>query len=254
MGSEDALGTIPASRAKLVSAIPLLLALSVALAARDAGSSTLVVPEGSFVAAYTESGSDTVFPPTPSVASATYSFGGAASATRTSYDVTDPDAAIGLDFRHTHDPSGSYGPFLILPCDPFCAGSRATIVFEVTSPVLYALSGAYAVSDEAGRMVSFSLHLLDVTSDTELFGFDDASSGVPNASFSVGPAAGTLAAGRQYELTLAADLSSSLEASGLAAASGFVEISFSPVPEVGTALLVGLGLGGLIAARGRRRS
>jgi hypothetical protein len=230
-----------------------LLGVCVALAVDGAGAATISWTTGSHVEAYTESGSDTVFPPTPPTGGAAYSFSGAASAASTAYDAADPDAGIEISIRHTHDPSGSYGPFPVVACEPFCAGSTAVLRFQTVSPIGYTISGAYSVVDEYGREVSFSAHLRDLTAASELFGYSESSTGLPNTSFGFGPAAGILIAGREYELTLAADLSSNLSALGLASASGFVELSFTPVPEPGTAALAGLGLAGWIAARRRRR-
>lgn len=229
------------------------VAFALAAGAAEVGAATIAIAPSSVVAAYTESGSDSVFPANVPQGAAVYSFSGAASATLTDYDVTDPDAGIHLGYRHRHDPTGAYGPFPVVACDPFCAGSTATIRFQTASPLGYRLSAWYAASDDHGRDVAFAVELRDLTLGVSLFAYEESRVGFPDARFETGLVTGVLLPGRSYELTLAAALRSDAIAVDQALAEGSLALSFEAIPEPGTAVATSVGLTWLASARRRRR-
>ena len=144
------------------------------------------------------------------------------------------------------------------------AQSDGSIYFNVDENVDYHALGSYSVLDSDGRRVYLYTYLEDMTAVSFSFRSLQESRSTPNESFSLGhnggdlgninfgSLSGTLIAGHDYRFGYYAFIQANPTASTTGAtATGSISLSFAPVPEPSTALLLAIGLSG-IALRNRR--
>ncbi len=143
--------------------------------------------------------------------------------------------------------------------------SYGTIIFSIDEDATYTAAGSYTTVDPDGRRVFLQATLRDITTDSDwLFDSLQNSNSTPNESFTLGleegdngdyfdgSLTGTLIAGHEYSFYYSAAIATSPSASTSdATASGNVSLSFTPIPEPSTALLLGTSL---IVLAGMRRA
>lgn len=142
--------------------------------------------------------------------------------------------------------------------------SYGFIYFNPDENINYTASGSYTAVDPDGTRVLFFSRLFDYTADSYLYRSEQRSESTVNESFTLGLSGGdafnysegaltsTLIAGHDYQFYYDAFvINSSLAATAVSAASGSVSLDFTAVPEPGTAVLVTMGLVGLVARRRR---
>jgi hypothetical protein len=136
------------------------------------------------------------------------------------------------------------------------------IYFTVDQDVYYSAAGAYSAIDPDGLLLSQTAWLSDVGTGFDVFKFSQGSDSTPNESFLLGAAggdssnvglgslSGTLTAGHDYRFWYDSYVSAWPSSSWTnATSSGYVSLSFTPIPEPSSALLVSLGLSGFALLR-----
>lgn len=147
------------------------------------------------------------------------------------------------------------------------ARTGLNLLFRPDADVDYVLAGGYATVDPDGGKTSFYVALRDYESGTLLFENFQESASTPDEAFALGleegdkanlrsgSIAGSLLAGRTYQLNLQSYINSGPgpeEAPSQASATGDVSLQF--VPEPSAAALLGLGLFALTVRARRLRT
>lgn len=173
----------------------------------------------------------------------------------TEYDLSNDGFLITMDHIRTGISGGA-------------SQSSGEVRFGVDQDTAYSASGSYSAFDTDGHNIRLTVHLRDYTllpSPYFLFQSHQQSLSTPNESFILGETdgdftngmngdlTGTLIAGHSYGFIYNLYIRSSSPISSTVSATGFIDLSFSAIPEPSTGLLLTLGLLGLGVHRHRTR-